>query len=219
MQDPAWRELADAILDAETADILPVDRASGERCLVALQVTARSTLGALALNTGGVLVDSGWLRILGGGAEGLPSLADANELGAERPVGAPPILFVAFDVLGGRFAVNGGGLEGAAGEVHHWAADTLRWEPLGIGHSGFVRWALGPGVGEFYADLRWPGWDDEVAHVRVDQGMSIYPPLSTAESRPLRDASRRPVPWPELAAVLDALAATPDGPMRVVFDD
>ena len=35
--------------------------------LVALQVTTRSPLGAIALETGGLLVDHGWVRLFGGG--------------------------------------------------------------------------------------------------------------------------------------------------------
>src|SRR5947208_16506614 len=44
---------------------LRVERADGERALVALQVTSRSPMGAIALETGGLLVDHGWIRVLG----------------------------------------------------------------------------------------------------------------------------------------------------------
>jgi hypothetical protein len=57
-------------------------------------------LGAVALNCGGLLIDHGWLRILGGGGRGLPDLATVNGLGdpANTP-GPPPYLTVAFDEL------------------------------------------------------------------------------------------------------------------------
>lgn len=64
-------------------------------------------MGALALPTGGLLVDTGWLRVLGGsgGDRGLPSPPQANDLpGDEQPPAAP---LVGYDVLGGRFEVNG----------------------------------------------------------------------------------------------------------------
>ena len=51
------------------------------------------------------------MRLLGGGA-GLPDLAAANDLGPPGASGPPPWLTVGFDVLGGRFAVSGGGLPG-----------------------------------------------------------------------------------------------------------
>jgi hypothetical protein len=210
VDDPAWPQLAEAILDSPTSTIVPVVPADGEACLLALQVTARSTLGALALNAGAVLVDHGWLRILGGGAGGLPSLAAAN-----RPDdGFGPLLVVAFDVLGGRFAVDGGGLGGSRGEVNYWAPDSLAWTSLGIGYSDFVWWSLGETTDAFYADLRWPGWEHEVEKVGLGDGLAIYPPLCTAESRPIANTSRRPVPWDELAWFLDELAKAPEGPIQ-----
>lgn len=220
VEDPAWPRLADAILDAPTATIVPVNAADGEACLVALQVTARSTLGALALNAGALLVDHGWLRILGAGAGGFPGLASANDLVAAAPRQAPPFLLVAFDVLGGRFAVDGGGLGGTPGEVRYWGPDTLDWTPLGLGHSDFVCWALGDGVADFYADLRWDGWDNETAVVGLDQGLSIWPPLCSTESRPIAATTRRPVPWSELSDFLDDLSAQlpEEGTVRLHFE-
>jgi hypothetical protein len=86
-----------------------VERQEAEACLLALQVTARSTLGALALHTGGVVIDHGWLRLLGGGHGRLPSLATANGVTDGQQ---PPVLLIGFDVLGGRFAIDGGAATG-----------------------------------------------------------------------------------------------------------
>jgi hypothetical protein len=45
-------------------EILPPSD-SHEEVLLQIQVTTRSPLGALAYETGGVLVDNGWLRFIG----------------------------------------------------------------------------------------------------------------------------------------------------------
>ena len=108
VEDPAWPELAARFARTKNARIIPISRDAGLKVLNRLQVTARSMLGALALNCGGVILDYGWLRILGGGGEGLWSLADANQ--PEGPVPgrpSPGSLVVALDVLGGIFAING----------------------------------------------------------------------------------------------------------------
>jgi Protein of unknown function DUF2625 len=124
--DPAWPEWLELIRLAPVPTVvLPVDLQSGLEVLFRLQVTARSMMGALALNSGGMLVDHGWVRLLGGGSGDLPDLAAANGLGAPGSSGPPPWLTVAFDVLGGRFAVNGGGLPGRPGEVCYRGPDTL----------------------------------------------------------------------------------------------
>lgn len=62
------------------------------------------------------IVDSGWLRVLGAGTPGLPDLATVNDLGHPADTqGAPGLLVVAYDVLGGIGAVNGGALPGNPG--------------------------------------------------------------------------------------------------------
>ena len=197
---PVWLELAAAA--RVRVVMLPVSRDDGLEVLFRLQVTARSMLGALALGSGGLLVDHGWIRVLGGGSEFLPDLASVNRLGVPaEDASPPPWLTVAFDVLGGRFAVNGGGLPGQPGEVCYWGPDTLAWTCLGAGYSQFARALLGGGLAALYQDLRWPGWQDEVAALRPDQGIAVYPFLCTAESRPVARASRRPVPFAELLAL------------------
>lgn len=208
VDDPAWPRLLASIQRASVpVRVLPVDRPSGEQTLYRLQVTATSTLGAVALNTGGVLIDHGWLRLLGSGASGLPDLATANGLGPPA-VGSPPpaSLTVAYDVLGGRFAINGGGLVGQPGEVCFWGPDTLEWTPIGAGHAALVQWALTGGLADFYRHLRWPGWEGEVAAVPADHGISTYPFLFTAQGRDLARVSRRAVPFGELLSLHEDLA-------------
>lgn len=212
VDDPAWPEiealLARGVVEAR---VLPVAEAQGRDVLYRLQVTARSPLGALALHTGGIVVDHGWLRLLGGGAPGLPSLADANGMGDPGGGSAPSVLVVGYDVLGGVFAIDGGGLGVAPGQVCWWGPDTLAWLGLEIGHSQLVVGALNGGLADFYASLRWPGWEDEVSALALDQGLSLVPPPFTAEGKDLAQVSRRPVPHAELLARYPDLARCLDG--------
>lgn len=52
-------------------ELLPPSPRRGD-VLVGLQVTTRSPMGAIAYETGGLLIDRGWLRILGSGHPALP---------------------------------------------------------------------------------------------------------------------------------------------------
>ena len=123
VQRPALPALSAMVSAAgESAELLPVDARVGEGVLFRLQVTVASSLGALAAHTGGLLIDHAWLRVLGGGAAGLPSLAEANGLDEPTSSSTPPRqLEVARDVVGGRFAINGGAFEG---ELGGWEADS-----------------------------------------------------------------------------------------------
>ncbi|MFD4993096.1 DUF2625 family protein [Cellulosimicrobium cellulans] len=197
VDDPAWPTLS-RMLGRGGVEVVPAPAWSLE-VLFRLQVTVRSTLGALALHTGGVLVDGGWLRIIGGGGAGLPDLATVNGLGEPGDDSvAPSVLVVAYDVLGGTFAINGGGLPGQLGNVNYFAPDSLTWVDLGFGQAAFLEWAVSGGTTEFYASVRWPGWYDEIGAVRLDEGLSLYPPLWSEEGRDVARSSRTPVPLGEL---------------------
>jgi len=196
---PAWPVVmglvASATVDVQVLD-LPSPR-NGQDTLVNLQVTAGSFLGAIALHCGGLLIDHGWLRLLGGGTSGLPDLASANGLPAPD-LQPPGHLVVGYDVLGGSFAVNGGDLPGRSGEICYFGPDTLDWAPLGLsGHSALLQWALAGGLAETFADLRWKGWHDESAS-GPGHGIRVYPPLWSEQARPLENTTRRRASLAEL---------------------
>jgi len=202
---PAWPLLADQLAAATVpVRVVEADREAAADCLYRLQVTVGSVLGALAFNTGGVFIDHGWLRLLGSGGAGLADVATTNELRDPADAVAPPsYLVIGHDIVGGRFAVNGGALPGDPGEVHYWGPDTLQWQPLGLGHAGLVEWALSGGTAEFYASLRWSGWEAEAEQVAGDQGVALYPPPFTREGQDPAKVSRSVVPWPEIVGAYD----------------
>jgi hypothetical protein len=203
VDSPAWPEIEQLVRScAASAQVLSTEEARCDVALEALQVTTGSFLGALVGQCGALLVDGGWLRVLAAGAGGLPGVHEAIP-----PLdGTRPLLDVAWDVLGGRFAVNGGGLDAEMGEVCYWGPDTLAWTAMGDGHAAFIRWALSDGLGEFYATSRWPGWREDIAPLAPSLGLSVYPPPFTAEGQDLARASRRPVPLLELRAFYEDMA-------------
>jgi hypothetical protein len=89
VDDPRWPDLLKEFEEADVpVRVLSVDPELDRRTLYRLQVTARSTLGGFALNRGGLLIDHGWMRMLGAGSDGLPDIATASGL-ASRPRPAP----------------------------------------------------------------------------------------------------------------------------------
>ncbi|WUD76678.1 DUF2625 domain-containing protein [Streptomyces sp. NBC_00510] len=190
---PAWPELAAVLTGGPVAArVLPGDRGEGRRCLLQLQVTARSALGALVLNTGGVLLDDGWVRVFGGGPAaggGLPSLGQVNRFPAVLDPAWHPgtALVVGHDAVGGVFALNGhapaaAGRPGAPGQMTYFAPDTLAWEAMETGYSGWVTWLLSGRLETFYDGLRWPGWREEAAALTPSQGIAVYPFLWSQEA-------------------------------------
>jgi hypothetical protein len=198
--DPAWPLVEQWIAEAgNPVEVLPPKDPDRAEALLATQVTTHATLGAVVYETGGLLIDSGWLRILGSGHPRLPrSLPGWNAGRTTFEPGTPPgFLLVADDVLGGFFAINGGALGLTVGNVFYFAPDALEWEDLDRGYSQFVHWCLSGDIAFFYETWRWPGWESEVAALAGDQALSIYPPLWTQGPR-MAERRRGPVPIAEL---------------------
>lgn len=203
-REPAWPLVLEWLRTGRNAfEVLPTERDRGETALLALQVTTRSPLGAIALEAGGIVVDGGWLRVLGAGCDRMRgSLLTWNGL-----EGAPPdpklegALVVAHDAAGGFFLLDGGGLGvGSRGGVVYAAPDDLDWLDMTMGYSDFVHWAAHGDLAKFYADLRWPGWESEVRQLDLDRAFCFFPPLFTKEGQTARldPRSRRGVPTAEL---------------------
>ena len=198
--DPAWPEVQEWIAGATNAvEVLPVNEADRDAALHAIQVTTRSPMGAIVYETGGLLIDHGWLRILGSGHSRLTrSLASWNEGRTMFGDGqAPGYLLVADDVLGGFFAINGGSLGQELGSAFFFAPDTLEWECLDLSYSEFLIWCLQGDISGFYESLRWPGWEQEISTLSGDQGISVFPFLS-AKGPPIAERHRGVVPISEL---------------------
>jgi hypothetical protein len=199
--EPAWPIVLDwAALATNRVEILPPqDDSAREKALLATQVTTRSPMGALVYESGGILVDHGWLRILGSGHPKLSrSLPEWNKNKVPSASGQPPPFYlVADDVVGGFFAIDGGGLETKPGQISYFAPDSLEWEPMEMTYSDFLNWAFQGAVSSYYADLRWPGWQEDVANVGGHQALSVMPFLSCS-GPPIGERSRRAISIDEI---------------------
>ncbi|GAA2464924.1 hypothetical protein Ahu01nite_007580 [Winogradskya humida] len=187
----SWPEIVRAISAAPyPATALPVDPARSAACLKALGVTTKSWLGAVVANSGGILVDHGWIRVLGSGDGVLPDVISQTD----SQTGA---LIAAYDILGGQFAWLPPE-QGARPSMHYFAPDTLEWENLKQGYGEWLSAVIAGGMTGFYETLRWPGWQQEVATLSLDQGLSTWPPPFTTEGKDLATVTRKAVPMTEL---------------------
>jgi hypothetical protein len=164
MQSRAW-PLVKRWIDQATNDVamLDADPDGGARVLEALGVTERSVLGALAVNTGGLTIDHGWLRVLGG-----PGLLEWHE----RLDGG---LIIGHDVAAGFYAVAR-----QDGEVRYLVPGSYEWMGTEMGHAAWVHWTLMGDLEAFYADMREPGWEAETATLTLEQGLSTAGPAPMA---------------------------------------
>jgi hypothetical protein len=194
VEHSAWSEISALVAAAPyPVEVLPADPEQAAACLAVLEITTGSWLGAVVANSGGLVIDHGWLRVLGGGHDGLPDTAAEMVPGAGR-------LVVAFDVMGGQFAWLPA-QPGARPTVHYFGPEDLAWQDLELGYGNWLEAMLAGALIGFYEGLRWPGWEAEVASIALDQGISAWPPPWTKEGKDLSAVSRKPIRLVELVSV------------------
>lgn len=176
--------LAQATRPVEILECQP-QKADAE--LLGIQVTTRSPMGAIVHESAGLLIHHGFLRILGSGGHprldrGLYQWNLGKTLDSSpKP---PPYLLIADDVIGGFFALNGGGLSPSSlGKIFYFAPDTLEWEDTGLGYSDFLYFAFCGDLEGFYKGRFWPGWEAEVSLLSGEQAYSFVPFLWTKEGQ------------------------------------
>lgn len=185
-------------------EVLP-PAAERDAVLMNLQVTPRSVLGSIAYETGGVLVDGGWLRLLGSGHPRLTRSLVAWNAGR-----AQGFLLVADDVAGGFFALNGGGLGADHGKMYYFAPARLAWEPMALEYSQFVAWCCSERLAKYYDDVRWSNWRAEAAALAGDRCCFWFPPRWTTQGKGPR-APRGTIPVAEAWGVSMDIKAQLDG--------
>lgn len=199
--DPGWTVVKKWIDSATNkVEILQADSSHAADALYKTQVTTRSPMGAIVYHTGGLLIDNGWIRILGSGSSKLNrSLPDWNKGKAytDSIIGAP-FLLIADDAIGGFFILNGGGLGPDRGKVYYLAPDNLEYESLEITYSEFLLFCFNNDLGDFYKGFRWSNWENDVASLDGNKVFSFYPFLWTKEGKDINKASRKAIPIEEV---------------------
>ncbi|WP_314367660.1 DUF2625 domain-containing protein [Neisseria cinerea] len=212
-QDPAWPLIQEWLAEAtNSVEVLPRTLEKAQEELVKTQVTIRSFMGAVVYETGGIIIDDGWLRILGSGSAKLPRGLGSWNLGRTQsePAGPAPYYLFADDVAGGYFAINGGGLNGKVGNVFYLPPDTLEWEDCSKGYDDFLNWALNGDLQLFYENLRWKNWHEEIRDLNGDSVYTFFPFLWTEEGCDINQVSRKRIPIAEhYASTLNLQNTTP----------
>ncbi|MCH2206824.1 MAG: DUF2625 domain-containing protein [Lentisphaerales bacterium] len=185
-ENSAFEILKEWLAGADTQNQLLPASEENRRTLYKVQASTSSLLGALAYETGGILIDHGWLRILGSGSKGIPrTLVDLNH----NDYG---YLIFADDAAGGFYAVNQGSLGKDIGNVYFLAPDYNEWDPLEIDLEVFVQLVLSEDIDEFYEGLRWSTWKTDIQNLKANECFGFYPFLWT-EQGDIEESQRKPM--------------------------
>jgi hypothetical protein len=194
--EPGWTIVKQWIDSAKNkVEILSADADRAKDALYKIQVTTRSPMGAIVYMTGGLLIDDGWIRILGSGNIKLTrSLPDWNMGKTFTAFGHAMLsLLIADDVLGGFFLLNGGDLGQDIGKVYYFSPDNLEYEPLDLTYTDFLNFCFNYNLDDFYEGYRWSSWRAEVSALSGDEVFNFFPGLWTKEGKEINKNSRKPV--------------------------
>lgn len=198
--DPAWKFIQEWILSAKNkVEVLPVNATHANEALYKTQVTTHSPMGTIVFMTGGLLIDDGWIRILGSGNSKLNrTLPDWNKGKSFNEFGeVPSFLLIADDAIGGFYILNGGALGKDLGKIYYFSPDNLEYEALEITYSEFLLFCFNNDIEEFYKGRRWNNWRREVERLNGNGVFSFYPFLWTKEGKDINKNSRKVVPVDE----------------------
>lgn len=201
-EDSGFKLITEWIKDAKNQiEILPRELSKAEDALYRTQVTTRSLMGAVVYETGGILIKNGWLRILGSGNSRLKrSLPEWNKGKSFTEYGQQPLfLLIADDVVGGFFAINGGGLSSDdLGIVFYFAPDTLEWESTGKGYSDFIYWCFYGDLDLYYEGSFRKGYENDLKKISGDEMFYFTPPLWSKEGKNINESTMGIVPVQEI---------------------
>ncbi len=192
--EPAWILVKQWIKSAKNkVEVLPVDSVNAKDALYKTQVSTRSAMGNIVYETGGILIDGGWIRILGSGSKKLNrSLPYWNKGKAYKDFGdAPSFFLIADDAIGGFFVLNGGSLgEKSIGKVFYLAPDNLLYEPLDLNYSEFINFCFNENLEKFYSGNKWNSWKTDVSKLSGDSAFAFYPFLWSNEGKDINKNTR-----------------------------
>ncbi|MBI3235564.1 MAG: DUF2625 domain-containing protein [Bacteroidetes bacterium] len=202
-KESAWNNFIQQwIKDSKNfVEVLPKDPLKADSTLYKSQITTRSSMGSIIYETGGILIDHGWIRILGSGSKKLDrNLMDWNKGKTYKTLGEKlPYLLIADDILGGFFAINSGGLDAIGiGKVYYFAPDNLIWSSTEMTYTEFLSFCFSGDIKKFYTNLYWTGWEKEIDHINGNEGVYCFPYLCTTQGKDINKVTRSIVSIDEL---------------------
>jgi hypothetical protein len=145
-EDPFFNIMNKWVLESKNEVVILSPSSNRTQILQDVQVTTHSIPGSLIYHTGGILIDHGWIRILGSGNEAFPR--DVHSWNSES--NGSGLYLIADDVAGGIYAINGGEFSGEMNAIYYWAPDSMEWEDLELKFSDFFAWLLSGDLDRFY---------------------------------------------------------------------
>ena len=185
-----WEQIKQMKSSARNSvEILPKNDLRADSALFETQFPTSSLIGSMIYECGGMLIDKGWIRILGSGCSRLNRSIPEWNKGKSVVKNKTPysFLLIADDVLGGFFAIKMNGIDKPDScAIYYYGPNSLKWKSTGFNYRTFIVYCFSGNLKRFYGDFRWKGWEEEVEELDGNQVISCYPLLWTKEGLELK---------------------------------
>lgn len=193
LNDSKWNEFLEWKSDAKND--VTVFAPDSNRALFAMyegDLDPNSMLASFILHSGGMVVDHGWIRVLGSGCtDFMRGFKDWNRGKSKPGKDGSYYLLVADDVVGGFFGIKmSPGANPDKAKVWYLGASNLQWVNTGIDYPTFLKFCFVGDMKGFYYDYRWDGWQEEVSKFSQRHTIGCYPELWTRETR-VQESNRK----------------------------
>lgn len=191
----AWPAIySQATVARNSVNVLPATPANAKQSISQLQKSNKTTLGAVVYHTGGLLVDGGWIRILGAGSSAvkrnLPQWNKNKTMGKK-------FTLVADDAIGGYFMINDGELGTDTGAIYYLSPKTLDYKSLSFNYTQFLEFCFNGDLDKFYKGLRWKTWQEDVKNLGADNVFVFLPFLWRDNGKTMDQRMRSLIPAEE----------------------
>lgn len=161
-----------------------------------LGINDDSLMGVIVSYTSGIAIDN-WIRVIGQQHKERKGIFAYNKQKNSLTEG---MLLVAYDIVGGIFAVNLNRFKENELSVWYFAPDTLEWECLDLTYPQFITWLINGDTDTFYKNMRWHSWKTDCLNVSFENVIQIYPFLWSKECM-IETASKKVISFEEMSQI------------------
>ena len=162
-----------------------------EDALLLYQAPTNSYFGTIIYKTGGVLINDGWLRILGGGSSKLSPIHVWNHRLTNR---IDYQLIIAYDVLGGYFFIENKENDSASSVVFYFSPQNFTVSSVAVNYKTFIQYCFTEQLTEFYKNYYWATWQQDIQSLPTDHIFDFTPPLWTTEGKSIAYSLKTSIP-------------------------
>lgn len=188
VKDTIWEEICKTIRNSQNEiKICPIEHSNS----IDFHKIRDPYLSSIINNSSGIRINK-WIHLLGHDSNGTKGFDFFNNTFSNLGV-----IIIAYDLIGGLFAINTEMLRTGKNHILYFAPDKLEWEDLEFDYLNFLNWCFNGDISVFYDFMKCDEIINLVSNISENEMILIYPFLWSKEFN-LTTSLKKIVPCEEL---------------------